>query len=256
MKKWGRRGTMLEYLKGRGEVSVDELAELFQTSSSTIRRDLSILEKEEMVVRSHGGVVITEGFTTLMKLFDERMHECAKEKSAIALEVCKRIPEGSSVFLDNGSTCYQVAALLSRRSGMRICTNSVKIAQMLGRAEKCDVMLAGGDYRDRNYDCIGQKTVDYIGQIHMDFAVLSADLIVPGRGFFKYSCHSADIAAAMKASASKVFVAADHTKMDTPANFLATGPAGVDILFTDTGISEEHLALLEKELYKIVLCPV
>lgn len=253
-KKWRRRESLLEKIRGKGEVTVEALAEFFSTSASTIRRDLDTLEREEIIIRTHGGVMLSQGFTVLVKLFEDRKNIMAEEKKRIAKEVCKNIREHSSVILDNGTTAYYVARLLTKRSGMTIATNSLAIAGLFGSAEKDEVIISGGDYRARNNDCIGKKTVDFYKDMYFDYAVLTPDMIVPGNGFFKMSCHSADIASAMKEAAKEVMVACDHTKFLGSGNFRCAAREDISAIFLDDGLSEENLSAIHTEPYKIILC--
>ncbi len=253
-KKWDRRNELLELIRGKGVVPVEWLAQKFGTSSSTIRRDLEALEKSEIVIRTHGGVSLSQGFSELVRPFDDRKQRMTEEKKRIAHRICQDIKEQSSVILDNGTTAWYIAKQLARRSGMRIATNSLRIAALLGATEKNDVMLAGGNYFIGNDDCIGSKTVEFFKDLYFDYAVITPDLILPGNGFFKISCFSADTAQAMKTAAKTVLVAADHSKMQGKGNFQCALYSEVAALYVDKGLASHDLDELRKEPFQLVLC--
>lgn len=244
----------MDYLRDKGEVSVNELAKLFNISAATIRRDLAILNKEEMVVRSFGGVTISEGFSVLMRLFDVRLEENVENKMKIAKRICQDIPAGSTIALDGGTSCYYIARELKNRPNLRFVTNSLKIAEILSSTEKNDVILVGGDYRSRNYDCIGTRTVSFIETLHMDIAILSPDFYKEDFGFFYYSCHSADIANAMNRFSGRVFVVCDDTKFETNANFRGMSCKDVDTLYFAGDPDPDILENIASKTFNLVIC--
>lgn len=252
--KWDRRERLLEFIKKRGEASVEELASTLEISASTIRRDLDVLAKENMVVRTHGGVLLDQGFSSLVKHFDERKENNKEEKKRIAAQIDHSIPDNSSVILDNGTTNYYLAQAMAKRKGLTVVTNSVKIAQVLSASERNNVYLTGGEYRTRNYDCLGDAAVEYFSNIHFDIAVLNADLIEPNNGFFKKCCHSAMVSKAMIRAAKTVYMAADSSKFGGVGNFLCARPGDVDTLYVDSGISADQKRNLEHEYYEVKYC--
>ncbi|EDG6085742.1 DeoR family transcriptional regulator, partial [Salmonella enterica subsp. enterica serovar Schwarzengrund] len=56
MKPRQRQAAILEHLQKQGKCSVEELAQYFDTTGTTIRKDLVILENAGTVIRTYGGV--------------------------------------------------------------------------------------------------------------------------------------------------------------------------------------------------------
>lgn len=252
--KWDRREQLLEFIREKGEASVEELARALDISPSTIRRDLDVLAKENMVVRTHGGVLLDQGFSSLVKHFDERREISKAQKMRIAEQINREIPDSCSVILDNGTTNYYLAQLMVKRKGLTVVTNSVKIAQLLSSSERNQVYLTGGEYRPRNYDCLGDAAVEYFSEIRFDVAVLNADLIAPQSGFFKKCCHSAMVSKAMIKAAKTVYMAADSSKLDGMGNFLCARSEDIGTLFVDEGMTDEQKRQLQKECYEVRIC--
>ena len=82
--KWERRERLLLSMTHGEEISVDKLADLSGVSPSTIRRDLDALEKDGIVARTHGGVILDSGYTVWQKTFDERLLIAKEEKMRMA----------------------------------------------------------------------------------------------------------------------------------------------------------------------------
>lgn len=253
-KKWKRRESILNFLKERKEVSVEELIKHFGISPSTIRRDLYVMEKEEMVARSFGSVQINKDFTTLIPHFEKRLETNVKEKKSIAERICRDVPDGASVALDSSTTCYYIANKLKERSGMQFATNSVKIATCLSNSEKNNVMLAGGNYRPRNFDCLGSQASAFFESMRFDYLIYSPDLIVPGKGVFQISGQLTDIIIAMKNASDHILLAADHSKFDQKANFKSAGFVELDTIYLGQDTSAENVELLKACGTKTILC--
>lgn len=252
--KWKRRELLLDFITGKGNISVENLSSKLGISTSTIRRDLDALEKEEIVVRTHGGVTIHHGFTTLLRHFDERKTFQMTEKKLIAEKIFEQLSDNISLILDSGTTAYYVAKLLVKRKNIRVATNSLKVAAAISASEKNTVFLSGGEFRPRNYDLIGEETVAYFNNIMFDYAVISSESIVLDNGFYRKCCTCAAVNRAMVRSAKTVFVVADSSKLVGSGNFKSADVEEVSKLFIDSGIDEQMLLKLSAQNFETVLC--
>ena len=121
-----RQKRVLEIVRQRNAVRVDELCEALSVSPATIRRDLEILEGEGSVRRVHGGAV--DGHARLDEpLFDDKTGLAGEEKRRIARQAYVRIREGDTVYLDGGSTILELARLLRDRGDITVVTNSLRL---------------------------------------------------------------------------------------------------------------------------------
>lgn len=253
-RKWERRERLLNVMSAGEEISVEKLSGLLDVSPSTVRRDLDALERDEIVVRTHGGVILHHGYTVWQKPFEERLQIAKEEKMRIAEALNKMIPDNCSLLLDSSTTCYYLAKLLAQRSGLTIATNSLKVAQLIDATEKNSIFLAGGEYRLRNHDCVGDGALEYFSHMFYDYLVAGANEVVPGKGFFDRDCRAAAVTRMMVKSAKHVFMALDSSKFQRTGNFMAAAAMDVQTLVMDSGISAEQKSLLEKEPYELVFC--
>src|SRR5262245_40777488 len=102
---------ILKELLRHGEVSVDHLAQLFNVSAATIRRDLSELERQGLLRRNHGGAgpvapMLYEPFRHLSS-FQEQEEKCASEKRQIGLTAASLISDGETIAIGTGTTTTQ-----------------------------------------------------------------------------------------------------------------------------------------------------
>jgi len=253
-KKRSRQNKILLSLTRKDTVTVEELAAEFGLSEATIRRDLEELEQEGRIVRTRGGARTLSGLPEIAKKFEERSRIRLEEKRTIVDEVEKRIPGGSVLILDNGTTSWLLAKRLKEKENLTVATNSLPIIEELGSAGDIKLFVAGGLFRPRNLDFIGIKAVDFFRDLYADIAVITCDSVRPGLGFYKISETSAEIARAMAASAKTVYVIADHSKIDASASFRFLKPEETDALFIDALTPEEDRRKMQEEIYTIIYC--
>lgn len=226
-----RQAEISEFVTKRGEASVDLLAEKFDTSSETIRRDLSVLANAGQVRKVHGGArsLISHGEGG----FDTRMRRNTLAKHLIAEKMAKLVKPRQTLFMDTGSTTLICAEALARIRRLTIITNSTRIAASFSAgAGRADVYLLGGLYRGGNAQTVGAGTVSEIANYNADMAILTIGAI-DGGGAMDFSNQEALVARAMMRASGLVTILADHSKFDKRAAFKVSGLSGVDTLVSD-----------------------
>src|SRR5437660_1164009 len=138
-----RRKKVLEIVKDRGFIALVDLAAELQSSESTLRRDLDFWDQQGQIKRTHGGarfVTVDGQAPGALPALEERATTAVAEKRAIARAANARIPDGSSVLLDGGTTTLELAKLLVNRP-IQVVTNSLPIAALLSQSREPDVIL-------------------------------------------------------------------------------------------------------------------
>jgi DeoR/GlpR family transcriptional regulator of sugar metabolism len=253
-KKQARHHRILRGLETREQASVEELTAEFGLSEATIRRDLEEMEQTGRIIRVRGGARILSGLPGIIRKFGERSKANLDEKNRIVTEAEKHIPEGGVIILDNGTTSWLLAKRLKQRKNLTVITNSLPIVEELGEKRDIRILLSGGLFRQRNLDFIGAAAVRFFREISADIAVMTCDSVKPGLGVYKQSEESAEIGRAMTASAEKVYLIADHSKIGAAGTYRCLKPGEVDMFFMDRGAPEDPRAAMEKEYFTIVFC--
>ena len=140
-----RQMEILEIARASGRVGVEELAERFDVTLQTIRRDLGELADHGMLDRIHGGAVMRSGVSNIGYAERRRMHEGAK--AAIARACAARIPDNSSIIINLGTTTEAVARALLRHAGLMVITNNINVATVMRPYPEIEVVIAGGVVR-------------------------------------------------------------------------------------------------------------
>ena len=148
MKQTQRHNGIIELVKQQGYVSTEELVEHFSVSPQTIRRDLNELAEQNLILRHHGGAALPS--SSVNTPWHDRKATQTEEKERIARKVAEQIPNGSTLFIDIGTTPEAVAHALLNHSNLRIVTNNLNVANTLMVKEDFRIILAGGELRSRS----------------------------------------------------------------------------------------------------------
>lgn len=133
-----RQAKIVELTMRRGSVQVEELAQELKVSAMTIRRDLVKLEEENKLERCHGGAVAKQE-----ELYVDKQISHRKEKESLARKCLNYVEEGDAVFLDAGTTTYEIAKLIKSMKNLSVVTNDLEIAQLLKDSE-VELFVCGG----------------------------------------------------------------------------------------------------------------
>ncbi len=228
-----RQNEILDLLTAHGEVLVQDLADRFDVSVMTIRRDLALLEHEGGLTRTHGGAVLSKA-GVIEFAFREQGKQCAAEKRAIAREVASLIEPGMSVTLDTGTTTLEVAKALVGMKDLRVLTSSLAIASTLYACEDIELVLLGGTARRGNPDLSGLLTEENLRRFRVDLAILGTDGS-DRDGVFTTDVNVARVNQAMIAGTKQTVLAVDHSKLDKAAFVKYADWSDIDSVVTDAG---------------------
>lgn len=139
-----RRREISDLLLLKGKVKVGELAQRFQVSTETIRKDLLELESQGFIKKNKGSAeVLVE---TSASAYSHKSKKFVELKKMIARKAAQLVPPNSVIFIDAGSTNYQLAWQLIMRKDIIVVTNFSPIAELLN-ANEINVVLIGGEIR-------------------------------------------------------------------------------------------------------------
>ena len=140
-------------------VSVQELKERLDVSEVTIRKDLSFLEDQGLVLRTHGGARLAQDMNRMHTL-NVRERENPQLKKIIAGRADLLISESDTIFLDSGSTCQALAEnLRDEGRSVRVITNALPIMNILANCESISLYTIGGSFRREAGSFVGPKKV-------------------------------------------------------------------------------------------------
>ena len=246
--KTDQRGKrILQELLRHGNSSVEELAELVGTSTASVRRDLTRLEEQDLVRRTHGGAKLAGQLQYAPFRFDstfqEREGRFAEEKRRIGLAAAELIQEHDTVGFTAGTTTTQVARCIRHRGAIQIITNAVNIGMELNIQAALNVTLTGGTMRWAGaFSLTGPMAMESLSRVFLDKAFIGACGVDIRCGATTIEPEEAAVFRAMARQAKQVIVVADSSKVAMVSPALICPVSEIDILVTDCGISSEALA--------------
>ena len=243
-----RRMRLLEYINGNSRADVGELASKFGVPEATIRRDLLVMESQNLIYRTHGGAIKRDQHSLWQTTsLHERSIQHREEKERIADLVEQMVHDGDSIMIDAGSTTLCVARKLVSRKNLLILTNTASIAEILAGVNNNKVILTGGELVKRTNACIGGAAELALKQYRTDKAIIGVSGMLMDEGFFAAIPEEAEIKRLMSKNAKETIVVTDSSKVGTRALCFVSDFAGVDKVITDTNIPRPALDQLVKE---------
>lgn len=238
-----RREKIIQFVIKNGKAKVAELADIFQVSTETIRKDLNYLHSKNILHKGHGIVLPASAYQE--NLFARKADKNQSEKTKIAMLAETLIPPEGVIYLDASSTVMQLAMLLNHHQNLTIVTNSLSSAQVLVSGNN-HIMVTGGELRHKSYAYIGQWTERAIKQVHFDMAFFGCD------GFHKQGpAIRAYPELAVKecaiAQTNKSILLADSSKLAFDGLYSFATFSQIDVLITDRALSQEEQKIFPKD---------
>jgi DeoR/GlpR family transcriptional regulator of sugar metabolism len=158
-----RHRKILEILRERARVTVDDLSGLFKTSGATIRSDLNLLAGKGMLLRTHGGAMVRQDSDTELPV-QARKRTQGDIKKRIGKAAASLVQDGEVIFIDSSSTAFSMIPFLSDRKELTVVTNSIDAAYELSMSTQAGIIIPGGTIRRETLSVVGTS----IGSCIMD----------------------------------------------------------------------------------------
>lgn len=235
-----RTQAILDLLRAKGTVETENLAARLAVTPQTIRRDLAELCERGLAVRTHGGARRKASTSTVA--YEDRRLRNAREKEAIARLVAERIPHGSSIMLNIGTTTEQVAKALVGHRDLVVISNNINVVHALRPAGLRSLKIAGGNVRPSDGAIIGSEAVAFMDRYKVDFAVIGCSSMDADGAILDFDEREVSVARSILRNARYKILVADSSKFDVDAPVRICDIAELDLVVTDTLPPESFLA--------------
>lgn len=246
-----RHRQIVEQVRGAGRVLVTELAEHFDVTPETIRRDLTALDRSGALRKVHGGAIPAPAPPETGVTQREQVNPSAKQAIArTALERLDLAP-GTTLLVDAGTTAGALARLLPADRELTIITNSVLTAASLAAAGHSRVRILGGQLRGLTQAAVGPEAIETLSTLRVDVAVLGANGVSAAHGLSTPDPDEATVKRAMVRSARQVVALVDSTKIGQEHLVSFASLDVIDLLVTDVELPPaltDQLAAAETEV--------
>ncbi|OOF83789.1 XRE family transcriptional regulator [Rodentibacter ratti] len=230
-----RRHAIMQYLQQQGEVSVEQLVQLLDTSEVTIRKDLSALESSGFLLRKYGGAILMP-----KEIIDENENEeLSKRKLVIAKAAAECIRDHNRIIVDSGSTTAALIKQLNRKQGLIVMTNSLSVATELRALEnEPTLLMTGGTWDTRSESFQGKIAEQVLRSYDFDQLFIGADGVDLERGTTTFN-ELVGLSQVMAEVSREVIVMVESQKIGRKMPNLELTWQQINVLITDSGLSEQ-----------------
>ena len=226
-----RHSKILEQARQTGKVTVDGLAEAFDVTLKTIRRDLSDLADQGLLDRVHGGAVLPSGLTNIGYEDRRRLNDLAKAQ--IGPKCAQLVSNRASVFLGIGTTCEAVARALVHHDGLMVVTNNLNAVPILSASPNCTVIVTGGTVRPSDTGLVGAQAAATVQGFMFDHAIIGCSALDTQGGMFDYDLDEVVVSQAIISNSRQTILVADAAKFDRKAPARICNVSQMDAFVTD-----------------------
>jgi len=247
MRSNNRRDQILVELRQKGSISLEELTEHLSASPASIRRDLSKLQQQGLVRRTHGGAVLVEPMLyepfRYDSLFQKRTQHRPAEKRRIGAAAAELIQEHETIGFTAGTTTTQVARNIRNRRNIRVFTNAINIAMELCNCEGLQTFVTGGFVIwAGSFSLVGQGAINFLSDIYMDKVFVSVCGIDIKRGVTLIEPEESLTFRAMIHQAKLRIVVTDSSKLGVVTPALVCPISDINVLITDSRATDKVIA--------------
>ena len=226
-----RRDKIKDALRKNRSVTVADLSSLLKVSTETIRRDLTVLESEGFLEKTHGGATLNSRVIASQpsRILSTMLID---EKRLIASEAAKFVHPNDCLFIDNSTTAFELCNFI-RQLPLIVVTTSLNVINFFSEFENIKIISPSGSYSSNSNAFEGVDTISFIQSHSFDKCFISCRSIDYSRGL----CDSSEMAAEIRRSAIKSstssYVLMDHTKFNRSAFVTASPISDISCLITD-----------------------
>jgi len=249
-----RKRAVLEFVTERKRATVGELCARFEVSPATMRSDLRDLERDGLLVRTHGGATVKGKARFELDAHEKGVHHSA-EKRAVAQRALEHVEDGDTIVLDTGSTTFELAALLGARKDITVVTNDLVVAQLLEDHPSATIHVVGGVVRKRFHCMVGTRAEQFLKGLTVDKAFMAANSFSVEAGATTPDLNHAEIKRQMMSIATKVFLLVDSSKLGRSSFAQFARADAIDCLIVDAIGAEEARQLEDLGVEVLVAAP-
>jgi DeoR/GlpR family transcriptional regulator of sugar metabolism len=237
-------------LKERGFAQVEYLAQILQVSDMTIRRDLGKCQQRGLVRRCHGGAMLISVNRQEIS-YEDKCREHQSIKKSIAEAAAALVKEGMAVFLDAGTTTFEIAQRIKRIPHLTIVTNDVYIVHALLAFEP-ELIFIGGSIQKRTGSAVGGFAEQMVKSMHFDVSFFGAHSINEHFDVMTPTLEKLFLKNQLFDNSGKNYIAADHSKFNKTALYRIDSLGDYTGVITDYRFSAEEQRLVEQKQIRIL----
>lgn len=233
-------------------VQVAELSEVLEVSTVTIRKDLSELEKQGLLYRSHGHAIKTNPYINNRSVIEKEQLMPA-QKTLIGAKAAELITADDSIIIASGTTIHAFARCIKPKHHLTAISACLRATEILGAMDDVEVIQLGGILRHSSLSVVGEFAKAPFADCTCSKLFLGVDGIDPDYGITTTDIREAELNKVMMNAAQKVIVLADSSKFMRRGFSKIADISDVDLIITDAAVSPAIRSRLEDRGVEVVI---
>ncbi len=233
---------IMQLLMKNKTISVKALCDILQVSEATIRRDLTLLENENKLERTHGGASINDSIKLNYEAtFDQKELMASDEKRRIAARAFGILKPHDSLVIDAGTTTLELARLIGESTmPLMVITNAATISPIISRNKQVELYVLGGKVRLNTLSTVGTMAIDMLKRFNPSKAFVGVNGITVENGLTTPDLEEAEIKRTMLSVAEERIILTDSTKFQKVARCQIAPLSMADKIITDMQLSNQY----------------
>ena len=259
--KESRINQIEDLVRKNKSVSIDDICNWFNISTSTARRDFDILEKRGIVEKVYGGLRLkspeknnlSAPFHTqiLLSPYQERSSKNSEEKEKIGKLASGLVNENDVIFIDSGSTCYQLASNLAD-TPCTVITNSYLVLEALMPYANIQLITLPGTLNRKTLSFTGSEVIQGISSMNITKAFMASTGISVDGGVTNAESSEYHIKRRVCEKSREIYLLADHTKFNRSSLYTYCSLNQIYCLVTDSKPDEKTEAFLSSHGIRVL----
>ena len=245
-----RKREILKVLASQKKVKTLELSQLFNVSEPTIRRDISEMDQQGLLIRTHGGAMALDQSESEPS-YTDKIERSSKEKSDIGILAASLIKDNDTVVLDSGTTTVAIARNIRARH-VTVVTNSLDVAAVLQENSDVEVVMTGGQVRWNTRAMVGTMAEKVLDSMRVNIALIGTNAFSQA-GFMTPNLTEGQTKAKMIQIADKAFIVTDSSKYNKTSLSMFAKPSDISGIISDQNLPEEFIAFCEENEIDVIV---
>ena len=240
-----RQREIAQIIQEKGQISIAEIAQRYDVSTESARRDLRALEQQGLCKRTHGGAIRPQQVSVLPprdRNFDEM--PVYDNYDRIAAHAVTLIRPGDMVYLTGGSFGFLMLRHLPQNLKCALVVNIADLAARLRPFTNIDVYVAGGRMRPSG-SIVDSMAAEFMSRLHFDLAFITGGGLTAGFGLSNGTDETAALQRQVIRNSRRKVLLMPHQKIGVDAFVKVCDAAAFDVLITDWNCVEDELVKLE-----------
>ena len=242
-----RHMKIIEIISETGSAGVDQLSKLLDVSPMTIRRDLNILQEHNLVERSHGGAIIKQEIN-----YGTKRDTRHSEKIAIAKKCAEFVKEGDTLYLDAGTTTYEIANQIKNLNDLTVITNDLEIASLLVNSD-VELFVCGGNVQKSTRSMYGMFANQMIENFRINLGFFGAMSIDNHYNILTPTMEKASFKRIVLDSCQRSILAVDDSKFNRKSFLKINNLNDYTGIVTNKKFTKEELKKIEASNIRLIV---